>query len=135
MNVNRDKAVLSYLLALNDMEHTKDLSLAEKIRYIANSLNYAEDEVKKIILTNEFVNRYQQAVLSKDRLEHYEEALQKQTDLMRNARSERVQLDASVSIIARADAEFYRKEWEEMRKTDSGLMQMLNELKKVDDNE
>lgn len=130
LSQSKSKMILGMMIEFRNIDEYKDLPIEEQISIIAEKYNFAEEDVKDTILTEAFVNRYQQSVLNIDRLENYQKALDTQLELMQNARSEYVRLQSSQAVVSRADAEFYRKEWLDTQKSDSKIKELIEGLKR-----
>lgn len=129
LSQSKSKMILGMMIEFRNIDEYKDLPIEEQISIIAEKYNFAEEDVKDTILTERFINRYQQSVLNIDRLENYQKALDTQLELMQNARSEYVRLQSSQAVVARADAEFYRKEWLDTQQSDSRIKELIEGLK------
>lgn len=130
LSQSKSKMILGMMIEFRNIDEYKDLPIEEQISIIAEKYNFAKDDVKDTILTQAFINRYQQSVLNIDRLENYQKALDTQLELMQNARSEHVRLQSSQAVVARADAEFYRKEWLDTQQSDSKIKELIEGLKR-----
>lgn len=130
LSQSKSKMILGMMIEFRNIDEYKDLPIEEQISIIAKKYNFAEKDVKDTILTERFINRYQQSVLNIDRLENYQKALDTQLELMQNARSEYVRLQSSQAVVARADAEFYRKEWLDTQQSDSKIKELIEGLKR-----
>lgn len=130
LSQSKSKMILGMMIEFRNIDEYKDLPIEEQISIIAEKYNFAEEDVKDTILTERFINRYQQSVLNIDRLENYQKALDTQLELMQNARSEYVRLQSSQAVVARADAEFYRKEWLDTQQSDSKIKELIEGLKR-----
>lgn len=130
LSQSKSKMILGMMIEFRNIDEYKDLPIEEQILIIAKKYNFDKDDVKDTILTEAFINRYQQSVLNIDRLENYQKALDTQLELMQNARSEYVRLQSSQAVVARADAEFYRKEWLDTQQSDSKIKELIEGLKR-----
>lgn len=130
LSQSKSKMILGMMIEFRNIDEYKDLPIEEQISIIAEKYNFAKEDVKDTILTERFINRYQQSVLNIDRLENYQKALDTQLELMQNARSEYVRLQSSQAVVARADAEFYRKEWLDSQQSDSKIKELIEGLKR-----
>lgn len=130
LSQSKSKMILGMMIEFRNIDEYKDLPIEEQISIIAEKYNFAKEDVKDTILTERFINRYQQSVLNIDRLENYQKALDTQLELMQNARSEYVRLQSSQAVVARADAEFYRKEWLDTQQSDSKIKELIEGLKR-----
>lgn len=130
LSQSKSKMILGMMIEFRNIDEYKDLPIEEQIAIIAEKYNFDKDDVKDTILTEAFINRYQQSVLNIDRLENYQKALDTQLELMQNARSEYVRLQSSQAVVARADAEFYRKEWLDTQQSDSKIKELIEGLKR-----
>lgn len=130
LSQSKSKMILGMMIEFRNIDEYKDLPIEEQISIIAEKYNFAKEDVKDTILTEAFINRYQQSVLNLDRLENYQKALATQLELMQNARSEHVRLQSSQAVVARADAEFYRKEWLDTQQSDSKIKELIEGLKR-----
>lgn len=130
LSQSKSKMILGMMIEFRNIDEYKDLPIEEQISIIAEKYNFAKEDVKDTILTEAFINRYQQSVLNIDRLENYQKALDTQLELMQNARSEYVRLQSSQAVVARADAEFYRKEWLDTQQSDSKIKELIEGLKR-----
>lgn len=130
LSQSKSKMILGMMIEFRNIDEYKDLPIEEQMSIIAEKYNFAKEDVKDTILTEAFINRYQQSVLNIDRLENYQKALDTQLELMQNARSEYVRLQSSQAVVARADAEFYRKEWLATQQSDSKIKELIEGLKR-----
>lgn len=130
LSQSKTKMILGMMIEFRNIDEYKDLPIEEQISIIAEKYNFAKEDVKDTILTERFINRYQQSVLNIDRLQNYQKALDTQLELMQNARSEYVRLQSSQAVVARADAEFYRKEWLDTQQSDSKIKELIEGLKR-----
>lgn len=130
LSQSKSKMILGMMIEFRNIDEYKDLPIEEQISIIAEKYNFDKDDVKDTILTEAFINRYQQSILNIDRLENYQKALDTQLELMQNARSEYVRLQSSQAVVARADAEFYRKEWLDTQQSDSKIKELIEGLKR-----
>lgn len=133
LSQSKSNLILNFMIEFRNIDEYKDLPIEEQINIISERTGFDVESIRETMLSQAFINRYQQSVLNIDRLENYQKALDTQLELMQNARSEYVRLQSSQAVVSRADAEFYRKEWLDTQKSDSKIKELIEGLKRNED--